>query len=50
MDEHEVEYTEAITRRESGQAETVSANRGWWDREASDYLTEHGKRYLTEYK
>ncbi|EKA60700.1 methyltransferase type 11 [Janibacter hoylei PVAS-1] len=42
MDEHEVEYTEAITRRESGQAETVSANRGWWDREASDYLTEHG--------
>lgn len=42
MDEHEVEYTEAITRRESSQAETVSANRGWWDREASDYLTEHG--------
>lgn len=31
-----------IPRRESGQQETVSANRSWWDREAEDYLAEHG--------
>lgn len=42
MDEGRVEYSEAITRRESGQDETVSANRAWWDREALDYLAEHG--------
>lgn len=42
MDEGQVEYTEAVTRRESGQGETVSANRGWWDKEAADYLEEHG--------
>ena len=42
MDEGHVEYSEAVTRRDSGQAETVAANRGWWDREAVDYLAEHG--------
>lgn len=42
MDEWQVEYTEAVARRESSQAETVTANRGWWDREATDYLAEHG--------
>ena len=31
-----------IPRRESGQQETVTANRSWWDREAEDYLAEHG--------
>lgn len=42
MDEGQVEYTEAVSRRESGQSETVSANRRWWDREAAGYLVEHG--------
>lgn len=42
MDEGQVEYTEAVSRRESGQGETVAANRSWWDREARDYLAEHG--------
>lgn len=31
-----------LPRRESGQVETVAANRAWWDREAEDYLDEHG--------
>lgn len=31
-----------VARRESGQRETVRANRSWWDREAEDYLDEHG--------
>ena len=31
-----------VLRRESAQEETVTANRGWWDREADDYLAEHG--------
>ena len=29
-------------RREIGQAETVAANRAWWDAEAADYHAEHG--------
>lgn len=29
-------------RREVGQAETVAANRAWWDAEAADYHAEHG--------
>lgn len=33
----------AFPRRESGQQETVTANRSWWDREAEDYLDEHGE-------
>ncbi|MGO1167340.1 MAG: class I SAM-dependent methyltransferase [Janibacter sp.] len=32
----------AFPRRESGQQETVTANRSWWDHEAEDYLEEHG--------
>lgn len=32
-----------VLRRESAQEETVTANRGWWDREADDYLAEHGR-------
>lgn len=31
-----------VTRRSAGQAESVRANRGWWDAEADDYLAEHG--------
>ena len=31
-----------VVRRDSGQQETVTANRSWWDREAEDYLAEHG--------
>ncbi|HJE91912.1 MAG TPA: class I SAM-dependent methyltransferase [Dietzia timorensis] len=31
-----------LPRRESSQAETVAANRSWWDREAADYADEHG--------
>lgn len=34
--------TNQVARRESGQHETVAANRSWWDREADDYLAEHG--------
>ncbi|MYV57675.1 class I SAM-dependent methyltransferase [Streptomyces sp. SID3212] len=30
------------TRRESGTAESSRANRGWWDRNADEYQTEHG--------
>ena len=29
-------------RRAAGTAETVSANRHWWDAEAQDYYAEHG--------
>lgn len=29
-------------RGEAGRAETVTANRHWWDREADDYHAEHG--------
>ncbi len=31
-----------VGRREAGAAETVRANRGWWDADADDYHTEHG--------
>src|SRR5690606_7630427 len=30
------------TRRAAGVAESSRANRGWWDRNADDYQTEHG--------
>ncbi|AXK36457.1 class I SAM-dependent methyltransferase [Streptomyces armeniacus] len=30
------------TRRESGETESSSANRAWWDRNADDYQREHG--------
>ncbi|HCE60726.1 MAG TPA: SAM-dependent methyltransferase [Janibacter terrae] len=42
MDEGPDEHPDAVSRRESDQGETVRANRGWWDREATDYLAEHG--------
>ncbi|HOF64699.1 MAG TPA: SAM-dependent methyltransferase, partial [Dermatophilaceae bacterium] len=29
-------------RRSADRAETVSANRAWWDAEAEDYYAEHG--------
>ena len=32
----------SVARRESGPRETLAANRSWWDREAEDYLDEHG--------
>ncbi len=31
-----------VSRRDVGQDETVTANRQWWDSEASDYQREHG--------
>ena len=31
-----------VTRRQAGDAETVRANRGWWDDNADWYQTEHG--------
>lgn len=31
------------TRRAADQAETVGANRRWWDGQAADYLEEHGR-------
>ena len=31
-----------VTRRQAGDAETVRANRGWWDENADSYQTEHG--------
>ena len=30
------------TRRSASEAESVRANRSWWDREAEDYYAEHG--------
>ncbi|ANP57005.1 class I SAM-dependent methyltransferase [Streptomyces griseochromogenes] len=30
------------TRRDAGVAESASANRGWWDRNADEYQVEHG--------
>lgn len=36
------EASSTVARRDSGQHETVAANRSWWDREAEDYLVEHG--------
>jgi SAM-dependent methyltransferase len=32
-----------VTRRPSDSAETVAANRRWWDREADGYQSEHGE-------
>jgi SAM-dependent methyltransferase len=32
----------AVARRRVGQPESTAAQRGWWDREAADYLTAHG--------
>jgi SAM-dependent methyltransferase len=32
-----------VTRRQAGDAETVRANRGWWDDNADWYQTEHGE-------
>jgi SAM-dependent methyltransferase len=34
--------TPGVTRRLAGVAETVRANRGWWDSAADDYQAEHG--------
>lgn len=35
--------SDTVARREAGQAETVQANRVWWDREAAEYVAEHGE-------
>ena len=32
-----------VRRRDAGPAETVHANRHWWDAEAPDYYSEHGR-------
>jgi SAM-dependent methyltransferase len=34
---------ELVTRRQTGGAETVRANRGWWDGAADEYQAEHGE-------
>jgi SAM-dependent methyltransferase len=34
--------TPGVARRSAGAAETVRANRGWWDSAADDYQAEHG--------
>lgn len=48
---HEPEHSEVrepepaapeATRRDAGVTESSRANRGWWDRNADDYQTEHG--------
>ncbi|HEX2705962.1 MAG TPA: class I SAM-dependent methyltransferase, partial [Candidatus Lustribacter sp.] len=31
-----------VTRRSVDQAETIAANRSWWDHEADGYYAEHG--------
>lgn len=31
----------AVVRRDAGPAETIAANRSWWDAEAADYQREH---------
>ncbi|MGW9073956.1 SAM-dependent methyltransferase, partial [Streptomyces yangpuensis] len=30
------------TRRDAGEAESSRASRGWWDRNADEYQSEHG--------
>ncbi|MFF3015131.1 class I SAM-dependent methyltransferase [Streptomyces sp. NPDC057939] len=37
-----VEDDARATRRDAGDAESSRANRGWWDRNADDYQSEHG--------
>lgn len=34
--------TIGVRKRSVGQAESVAANRAWWDADADDYLSEHG--------
>ncbi|GGP68596.1 class I SAM-dependent methyltransferase [Streptomyces abikoensis] len=36
------EYEPEATRRETGEAESSRASRGWWDRNADEYQNEHG--------
>ena len=36
-------YGPAVVRRPAGNAETVQANRAWWDGNADDYQAEHGE-------
>ncbi|WP_328316922.1 class I SAM-dependent methyltransferase [Streptomyces sp. NBC_00388] len=38
----EYEYEPEATRRDAGDTESSRANRGWWDRNADEYQTEHG--------
>lgn len=42
MDEHPEPGSPGVAHRPADQAETVAANRAWWDAEAADYLAEHG--------
>ncbi|PWJ25263.1 methyltransferase family protein [Branchiibius hedensis] len=35
--------SDTVARRTAGQAETIQANRVWWDRESADYVAEHGE-------
>ena len=43
MTDNWAEGSSRVARRDSAQHETVAANRSWWDREAQDYLEEHGQ-------
>ncbi|PRH76772.1 SAM-dependent methyltransferase [Streptomyces solincola] len=36
------EYEPEAVRRQTGDAESSSASRGWWDRNADEYQSEHG--------
>lgn len=36
------EYEPEATRRAAGDAESSRASRGWWDRNADEYQSEHG--------
>lgn len=38
----EYENEPEATRRDAGDTESSRANRGWWDRNADEYQTEHG--------
>src|ERR1700749_1478544 len=42
MIQEDEEYEPKAARRDAGVAESSRANRGWWDRNADEYQTEHG--------
>ncbi len=43
VEDADPDWTTLVTRRQAGDAETVRANRGWWDDNADLYQTEHGE-------
>ncbi|WHM39236.1 class I SAM-dependent methyltransferase [Streptomyces sp. BPTC-684] len=42
IQEYEAEYEPDATRRDADDAESSRASRGWWDRNADEYQTDHG--------